>query len=119
MLILGGKLPVERMTEINFKKGKGLIPAIIQDYKTGEILMLGYMNREALKKTLKDRLIWLWSRSRKELWLKGKTSGNKLKLKEIKVDCDGDALLIKVELLGQAACHTGSRTCFYKNINDN
>ena len=104
------------MIKIDFKKGKGLVPAIIQDWRTGEILMLGYMNKEALAKTLKTRFVWFWSRSQKKLWLKGEISGNKLKVKELKTDCDNDTLLLKAELLGKAACHTGTRSCFYQTV---
>jgi phosphoribosyl-AMP cyclohydrolase len=94
---------------------KGLVPAIIQDYKNNEVLMLAYMNEESLKKTLETGTTWFWSRSRKEYWNKGATSGNFQYVKEIKVDCDGDTILIKVSQIGPA-CHTGSRSCFYKDI---
>jgi phosphoribosyl-AMP cyclohydrolase len=94
---------------------KGLVPAIIQDYKNNEVLMLAYMNEESLKKTLETGTTWFWSRSRKEYWNKGATSGNFQYVKEIKVDCDGDTILIKVNQVGPA-CHTGSRSCFYKDI---
>ncbi len=89
-----------------------LTPVIIQDYKSGEILMLGYMNKKALEKTKVSKWVYFWSRSRKKLWLKGETSGNKLRVKKIFTDCDADTLLIKVELTGKNVCHTGSRTCF-------
>ncbi len=104
--------------EIDFKKGKGLVPVIIQDATTNEVLMLGYMNQEAWKETLKRKKVTFWSRSRKALWMKGETSGHFQKVKEIYLDCDGDALLIKVNQIGEAACHTGYRSCFhhrYKN----
>lgn len=94
---------------------KGLVPAIIQDYKNNEVLMLAYMNQESLKKTLETGTTWFWSRSRKEYWNKGATSGNFQYVKEIKVDCDEDTILIKVDQIGPA-CHTGSRSCFYKDI---
>jgi phosphoribosyl-AMP cyclohydrolase len=93
-----------------------LIPAIIQDYKNGVVYMLGYMNNEALEKTKETGWVYFWSRSRKRLWLKGEESGNKLKVKEILMDCDNDTLLVKVELNGTHVCHTGNRTCFYTNI---
>ncbi|MEW6042500.1 MAG: phosphoribosyl-AMP cyclohydrolase, partial [Elusimicrobiota bacterium] len=86
----------------------GLIPAIAQDYKTGEILMVAYMNKESFKKTLRTKKAWFYSRSRKKLWLKGETSGNVLQIKEIYSDCDNDCILLKVKLNG-VACHTGSR----------
>ncbi|OGE19318.1 phosphoribosyl-AMP cyclohydrolase [Candidatus Daviesbacteria bacterium RIFCSPLOWO2_02_FULL_41_8] len=101
---------------INFKKDKGLVPAIIQDYKSGEVLMLGFMNSEALKKTLESRWVYFWSRSRSKLWMKGVKSGNKLKVKKILMDCDADTILIKAELAGTSVCHTGSKTCFKEVI---
>ncbi len=96
----------------------GLIPAIIQDVGSGEILMLAYMNREALAKTLETGMSHFWSRSRQALWRKGETSGNEQRVKEIRLDCDGDALLLKVEQQG-VACHTGERTCFYRQVQGN
>jgi len=94
---------------------KGLIPAIIQDYKTKDVLMVGYMNQESLKRTLKLGKTCFWSRSRKEFWVKGLTSGHFQFVKGIAYDCDADALLIKVRQIG-AACHTGERSCFYRKI---
>jgi phosphoribosyl-AMP cyclohydrolase len=94
---------------------QGLIPAIIQDYRTREILMLAYMNKTSLKKTLKSGKTCFWSRSRKEYWIKGSTSGNYQFVKSIAYDCDMDALLIKVRQVG-VACHTGNRSCFYRQI---
>jgi len=96
---------------IDFDKGDGLVPAIVQDAGTGKVLMLGYMNKEAHEKTRKTRNVTFFSRSRQELWTKGETSGNYLLVKEIRVDCDGDTLLIKAEPTGPT-CHTGSDTCF-------
>ena len=93
----------------------GLIPAIIQDYKTGTVLMLAYMNKESLKRTLKLGKTCFWSRSRKEYWVKGMTSGHFQFVKSISYDCDLDALLIKVRQVG-GACHTGNRTCFYRRL---
>lgn len=93
----------------------GLIPAIIQDYKSGEVLMLAYMNKESLKRTLKFKKACFWSRSRKEYWVKGETSGHFQFIKEIYYDCDADALLIKVRQAGPA-CHTGNRSCFYRRL---
>jgi len=92
-----------------------LIPAIIQDYENGEVLMLAYMNRESLQKTLETGLTCFWSRSRKQLWQKGETSGNVQTVKEIFYDCDADTFLIKVHQKGPA-CHTGERSCFYRSI---
>ena len=100
----------------DFKFDKsGLVPAIIQDYKTGEVLMLAYMNKESLRRTLKLGKTCFWSRSRKEYWVKGLTSGHFQFVKSIAYDCDMDALLIRVRQVG-AACHTGNRSCFYRTI---
>jgi phosphoribosyl-AMP cyclohydrolase len=101
------------VVEIDFKKGEGLIPVIVQDASTHEVLMLGYMNREALEKTLKTKRSSFWSRSRKKLWVKGETSGHFQEVKEICLDCDGDALLLKVDQVGGATCHTGFQSCFH------
>jgi len=95
----------------------GLIPAIVQDVESGEILMLAYMNREALAKTLETGKSHFWSRSRQTLWRKGETSGNEQKVKEIRLDCDGDALLLRVDQKG-VACHTGKQSCFYRKLED-
>lgn len=99
-----------------FKKSE-LIPAVIQDAENGEVLMLAYMNRESLKKTLETGYTWFWSRSRQELWNKGATSGHVQKITEMYGDCDSDTLLIKVIQTG-AACHTGHRSCFFEKIKD-
>ncbi len=96
---------------LNFDTASGLIPAIIQDASTNKVLMLGYMNQEAFDKTQKEQIVTFYSRSKQRLWTKGETSGNFLKVKEILLDCDKDALLIKVNPVG-AVCHTGSDTCF-------
>ncbi|HHT9138906.1 MAG TPA: phosphoribosyl-AMP cyclohydrolase [Candidatus Wunengus sp. YC60] len=103
-------------TMIDFKKGNGLIPAIIQDNQSGDVLMLGYMNEEALERTRATGWVYFWSRSRKQLWLKGEESGNKLKIKNIFIDCDNDTLLIKAILMGKNVCHTGNRSCFYNQL---
>lgn len=95
--------------------GRGLIPAIIQDYKNGDVLMLAYMNEESLGKTLKTKRTHFWSRSRKTLWLKGETSGHFQNVKQIYYDCDSDAILVKVEQI-KTACHTGNRSCFFKRL---
>ena len=94
---------------------KGLIPAIIQDARNNEVLMLGYMNKESLKRTLASGDVWFYSRSRQELWHKGATSGNFLRMKSIIKDCDSDALLIQAEPTGPV-CHTGNRTCFFQQL---
>lgn len=102
--------------ELDFKKVKGLIPAITQDAETGEVLMLAYMNREAWQKTLETKKAHYWSRTRKKLWLKGETSGHLQLVKHIYVDCDNDTILLKVEQVGGVACHTGHRSCFYREV---
>ena len=101
---------------IDFSKGGGLIPAIIQDWKTGEVLMVGYMSPDSWAKTQKTGKVCFWSRSRKKLWTKGETSGNVQIVKEVYLDCDNDALLVKIEQVGAAACHTGYRSCFYRRV---
>ena len=97
--------------------GNGLIPAVIQDYKNNEVLMVAYMNDVAVKKTIETKRAHFYSRSRKKLWLKGESSGHVQKVKEIRFDCDGDCLLVKVEQVG-GACHTGYRSCFYRKLKD-
>lgn len=94
---------------------KGLIPAIIQDDKSGEVLMLGYMNEESLELTLSSGEAWFYSRSRNELWNKGATSGNRLIVSEMWLDCDADTILVKAHPLGPV-CHTGERTCFFNRL---
>ena len=104
------------MKKISLKFNKdGLVPAIIQDYKSGQVLMLAYMNKESLRRSLKSGKTCFWSRSRKEYWTKGMTSGHFQFIKSIAYDCDMDALLIKVRQIGKA-CHTGNRSCFYREI---
>ncbi len=102
----------------DFAKGKGLLPAIVQCYKTGEVLMLAYMNQQAYDATLATGQAHFWSRSRNELWHKGKSSGHIQKVKSILLDCDSDSLVLKVEQIGGAACHTGFRSCFYRELKD-
>jgi len=99
------------LKKINWGKGGGLIPAIIQNSKTGEVLMLGYMSEESLKKTLNTGNVWFFSRSKKRLWMKGEVSGNILRFVDCKIDCDADSLLILVDSVG-VTCHTGSKSCF-------
>lgn len=96
---------------------QGLIPAVIQDAATNEVLMVAYMNRESLKKTVETGLTWFWSRSRRKFWQKGETSGNVQRVKEILYDCDLDTLLVKVDQTGPA-CHTGARSCFFKSFSE-
>lgn len=99
------------MEDLQWEKMKGLIPAVVQDNGTGRVLMLGYMNREALERTLQTGYVCFWSRSRNTLWTKGETSGHYLKLEEIRCDCDGDALLVLATPQG-STCHRGTRSCF-------
>jgi phosphoribosyl-AMP cyclohydrolase len=106
------------MIELNFKKMGGLIPAVVQDYKTGEVLMLAFMNQAAWEATLTTGKATYYSRTRQELWIKGKTSGNMQIIKEIRVDCDDDTVVLKVDQVGGAACHTGHKSCFYKKVED-
>ena len=102
----------------NFDKLNGLVPAIAQDYKTGEVLMLAFMNQQAWEATLTTGKATYWSRTRQELWVKGQTSGHQQIVKEIRIDCDEDTVLLKVEQLGGATCHTGHRSCFHKLVAD-
>jgi len=94
---------------------RGLIPAIVQDNTTGEVLIVAFMNAESLSRTLESGQVWFWSRSRQELWHKGATSGNTMTVREIRKDCDEDALLVKVDPAGPS-CHTGERSCFYREL---
>jgi phosphoribosyl-AMP cyclohydrolase len=102
--------------QLDFEKENGLIPAIVQDHLNGDVLMVGFMNREALAKTQETGFVTFFSRSRKKLWMKGESSGQKLLLRDLRVDCDGDALLVRVELAGGAVCHEGYRSCFFRQI---
>lgn len=101
----------EQLSSIDFEKGGGLVPVIVQDAMNGEVLMLGYTNQEALRTSLATQELWLYSRSRSELWKKGETSGNTQKIASISTDCDKDAVLIRVNPRGPV-CHTGARSCF-------
>lgn len=94
----------------------GLIPAIAQDYKTGRVLMMAWMNHEALQETVKNRVAVYWSRSRKKLWRKGEESGHSQKVHEIRLDCDQDVILLQVEQIGGISCHTGRESCFYLRL---
>lgn len=104
------------MIEPDFKKSDGLVPAIVQDAETKEVLMMAYMNRESWEATLKTGKATYWSRSRKKLWLKGESSGNVQLIKDIFIDCDNDTILLQVKQIGEAACHTGHRSCFYRKL---
>jgi phosphoribosyl-AMP cyclohydrolase len=102
--------------DLDFEKDDGLIPAIVQDHLNGEVLMLGFMNREALAKTQQTGFVTFYSRSRKKLWTKGESSGQRLLLRELRIDCDQDALLVRAELDGGAVCHEGYRSCFFRRL---
>ena len=105
------------MFQLDFSKSAdGLIPAIAQDWRTGEVLMLAYINQEAWEKTLQTGIATYWTRSRRKLWVKGETSGNVQKVKEILVDCDLDTVIFKIEQVGDAACHEGFRSCFFRRV---
>lgn len=104
------------MVELDFKKGDGLVPVIAQQFDTGQVLMMAYINAEAWEKTLETGIVHYWSRSRNKLWKKGESSGNLQEVKEIRVDCDLDCVLIKVNQIGDAACHKGYRSCFYRKV---
>jgi phosphoribosyl-AMP cyclohydrolase len=104
------------MAELDFSKGQGLLPAIVQDHLSGKVLMLAYVNSDSWERTLKTGEAHYWSRSRKQIWHKGQTSGNIQKIIEIYVDCDNDTVLFKVEQVGGAACHTGFESCFHKRV---
>jgi phosphoribosyl-AMP cyclohydrolase len=105
------------MVKLDFGKTGGLVPAIVQDFKTGDVLMLAFMNKAAWEQTLNTGIATYFSRSRQKLWIKGKTSGYQQVVKEIRIDCDDDTVLLKVEQIGGAACHTGYRSCFHKKVN--
>ena len=104
------------MIELNFAKGNGLIPAIVQDTETKEVLMLAYMNRQSWEATLQTGKATYWSRSRQELWVKGEISGHFQLLQAVFIDCDNDSILLQVKQLGGAACHTGYKSCFYRKL---
>lgn len=105
------------MIKPDFVKTGGLIPAIAQDHATGEVLMLAYMNEDAWNETLSSGMATYYSRSRKKLWKKGETSGNLQVVKEIRIDCDEDTVLLKVDQIGNAACHLGYKSCFFRKVN--
>jgi len=102
--------------ELDFSKLDGLLPAVVQDAKSGEVLMVGFMNAEAYGATLESGEVTFFSRSRGKLWRKGEQSGHRLLVRELRVDCDADTLLVRVEALGPGVCHEGYRSCFYRRI---
>jgi phosphoribosyl-AMP cyclohydrolase len=104
------------MVSLDFKKMGGLVPAIVQEHQTGEVLMLAFMNEAAWETTLRTGKATFYSRTRNTLWTKGSTSGNVQIVKEIRIDCDDDTVLLKVEQIGGAACHTGHKSCFYSRL---
>ena len=107
----------ELVRAVDFAKGPdGLVPAIVQDATDGTVLTLAYMDAEALRRTLETGRSWFYSRSRQEYWQKGETSGDRQYVREVRMDCDGDALVVLVDQHGRGACHTGARTCFYRTV---
>ena len=102
--------------DLDFQKSDGLITAVIQDHASGRVLMVGFMNEEAFRKTVETGFATFYSRSRRKLWLKGETSGHRLVVKEIATDCDRDALLVRVEAIGPGVCHIGYQSCFYRRL---
>ncbi len=102
--------------ELDFTKLDGLLPAVIQDHRSGKVLMVGFMNEEAFRKTVETGFATFYSRSRKKLWLKGESSGHRLVVKEISTDCDQDSVLVRVEALGPGVCHNGYQSCFYRRF---
>lgn len=105
--------------DINFEKMNGLIPAVVQDASTGEVLMVGFMNREALDLTIEKGYVTFYSRTRNQLWMKGETSGNRLRVISASTDCDQDTLLVRVEVEGQGVvCHRGTRSCFTESVKE-
>jgi phosphoribosyl-AMP cyclohydrolase len=107
----------EELARVSFT-GDGLVPAIVQDATDGAVLMLAWMNRESLVRTLETGRTWFWSRSRQEFWCKGETSGDRQYVRSVHYDCDGDVLLVVVDQEGAGACHTGNRTCFFRAFGD-
>jgi len=103
---------------LDFGKLEGLVAAVIQDDSTGRVLMVGFMNEEAFRLTVETGDVTFFSRSRNKLWVKGETSGHRLKVREISTDCDGDALLVRVEALGPGVCHEGYHSCFFRKLKD-
>jgi len=106
------------VAELDFAKAGGTVTAIAQDHATGEVLMVAHMNEESFRRTLQTGEVHYWSRSRARLWHKGEQSGNVQRLVEAYLDCDGDAVLLRVDQVGRAACHTGRRSCFFRKVED-
>ncbi len=104
--------------ELDFTKLGGLLPAVIQDYGTGRVLMVGFMNEEAFRNTVETGFATFYSRSREKLWMKGESSGHRLVVKEISTDCDSDSVLVRVEALGPGVCHEGYESCFFRRLED-
>jgi phosphoribosyl-AMP cyclohydrolase len=104
------------MDTLDFEKSGGLVPAVVQDCDSGEVLMLAYLNAEAFRRTVETGKAWFYSRSRDKFWMKGESSGHVQEVREIRVDCDADAVVLKVHQVGGAACHTGHRSCFYRAV---
>src|SRR5512136_2848657 len=104
--------------ELDFKKLDGLLPAVIQEAASGRVLMVGFMNEEAFRKTVETGFATFYSRTRNKLWMKGETSGHRLVVKDIATDCDQDSLVVRVEALGPGVCHEGYRSCFYRTLRD-
>jgi phosphoribosyl-AMP cyclohydrolase len=102
--------------DLDFSKSDGLIPAVVQDHNSGRVLMVGYMNADAFRKTVETGFVTFYSRSRRKLWVKGETSGHRLIVKEISTDCDQDALLVRVAPQGPGVCHNGFESCFYRRL---
>jgi phosphoribosyl-AMP cyclohydrolase len=106
----------ELVSAVDFAKGDGLVPAIVQDASDGTVLTMAYMDAEALRRTLATGRSWFYSRSRQEYWQKGETSGDRQYVREVRLDCDGDALVVLVDQHGRGACHTGEHSCFFRTI---
>ncbi len=109
---------MDPLDAMNFEKGGGLVTAIALDDASGDVLMVAFMNETSLRRTLETGEVHYWSRSRERLWHKGEESGNVQKLKGLYVDCDGDCVVLRVEQIGNAACHTGKRSCFFRRAED-
>jgi phosphoribosyl-AMP cyclohydrolase len=107
---------IARKMNLDFEKAGGLVTAVIQDHASGRVLMVGYMNEEAFRKTVATGFATFYSRSRQKLWLKGETSGHRLVVKQISTDCDNDAVLVQVEALGPGVCHEGYESCFFRKL---
>ncbi len=107
------------MMNLNYSNLDGLVPAVVQDHRTGRVLMVAFMNDEAFRRTVETGYATFFSRSRNELWLKGQTSGHRLRVEEIRTDCDADCVLLKVEALGPGVCHEGYDSCFFRRLENN